>query len=198
VPLPANARRRYGGSVIRELGRAAALGLARGPLHGLVRRGTVSGLLPAYGFRSGPMKRQPFDVAVGDGHSFKYQPMPTTDVIGRSLYWQGLGGYEPFTLSLFAEEARRAHDVGDLGANTGLFTLLACAVNPDLVVHAFEAAPRVAAALKRNTSSSMHTGQRCTLRPSATRLARSPSLHQQKGRRTATSGRMTSSASGSM
>lgn len=52
---------------------------------------------------------------------------------------------------LFVELARRScGDVVDVGANTGLYSLLAAAANRSVRVHAVEALPSVAALLRAN------------------------------------------------
>ena len=80
---------------------------------------------------------------------FTYRSTPN-DAIGRSLYWRGLEGYEPETVGPFLEFARRARVVLDVGANAGLFALLAAAVNPMSQVFAFEPLPRLCDAVRAN------------------------------------------------
>lgn len=135
---------------LRQAGRSVAIGIARSPLHDLIRRGTLSGRLPARGLRSGPIRRQPFYVRIDAECGFWYQPMSATDHLAHPLYWEGLRGYEAATVALFVDKARRARTFVDAGAATGLFCLVACAVNPSLHIHAFEPVPATAAALRRN------------------------------------------------
>lgn len=58
------------------------------------------------------------------------------------LFWGGVeGGYEPRTLGLWLDLASEAQCILDVGANTGIFALLARAVNADALIFAFEPAP---------------------------------------------------------
>jgi FkbM family methyltransferase len=59
------------------------------------------------------------------------------------LYWGGLHAWEPDTVDVFYRLAQRAAAVADIGANTGMFALLACAANPAARVAAFEPVPAV-------------------------------------------------------
>jgi FkbM family methyltransferase len=90
-------------------------------------------------------------VARSDGLEIQYVSA-ADDGVGRALYWQGLGTYEPETLPLFRDLARESSVMLDVGANTGVFTLTALGSNPDIVVHAFEPSPAVFQALGRNAA----------------------------------------------
>jgi len=73
------------------------------------------------------------------------------DQVARGVGEGGLWGFEPPLPALFVELARRSHGaVVDVGANTGLYSLLAVAANPTVRVHAVEASPAVAAFLGEN------------------------------------------------
>jgi FkbM family methyltransferase len=100
-------------------------------------------------------------VARSDGLEIEYVSA-ADDGVGRALYWQGLGTYEPETLPLFRDLADESHVVLDVGANTGVFTLSALGSNPDVVVHAFEPSPAVFDALARNAAAN-GTGGRLAL-----------------------------------
>lgn len=122
---------------LRPLARGAASSTAfRAPL----RRLTRSGLVPEAIWKRLPVD-QMFPVALRDGSSFRYTATPG-DGIGRILYWRGLPRFEAETMSVFARLARGARRTLDIGANTGTFTLVACAVNPAVRVVAFEPVPR--------------------------------------------------------
>ncbi|HEV8516273.1 MAG TPA: FkbM family methyltransferase [Candidatus Limnocylindrales bacterium] len=103
-----------------------------------------------------------FPVAVPGGSSFLYRSS-AGDGVGRALYWRGLRGYEPETVAIFSSLARAARTVVDVGAHAGVFTLLACAVNPEIRVIAFEPVPGLVAALERNLALNGWT-QRCDIR----------------------------------
>jgi FkbM family methyltransferase len=73
--------------------------------------------------------------------------------IARELYWGGgrrLRARERFALDLFCRLARKAGTILDIGANTGIFSLAAAAVNPSAEIHAFEIVPEVYELLYRN------------------------------------------------
>lgn len=64
--------------------------------------------------------------------------------IENELFWSGVrGGWEPQSLRIWQELARSATTVLDIGANTGLFSLVAKAASPDATVIAFEPVKRV-------------------------------------------------------
>ncbi|MBB6172925.1 FkbM family methyltransferase [Nocardiopsis mwathae] len=78
---------------------------------------------------------------------------PARCVVAKELYWGG--GHRPqpaddFAVRLFAAVARRCGTMFDIGAYTGLFTLVGTAVNPRIRAHAFEIAPEVYHALFDN------------------------------------------------
>ncbi|CAM3786749.1 hypothetical protein GCM10009799_40140 [Nocardiopsis rhodophaea] len=78
---------------------------------------------------------------------------PARCVVAKELYWGE--GHRPqpaddFAVRLFAAVARRCDTMFDIGAYTGLFTLVGTAVNPAIRAHAFEIAPEVYHALVDN------------------------------------------------
>lgn len=78
---------------------------------------------------------------------------PDRCVIAKELYW-GRGRRprpeDDLAIRLFAAAARRSDVMIDVGAYTGIFTLVGMAVNPDLRAHAFEIVPDVHRALAEN------------------------------------------------
>ncbi|MBL8678073.1 MAG: FkbM family methyltransferase [Myxococcales bacterium] len=73
--------------------------------------------------------------------------------VARSIYWgrgRPVRKAEATALSIFAASSREAEFVFDVGANTGLFSLLASSANPAARVHSFEIVPVVFAQLVRN------------------------------------------------
>ncbi len=83
-----------------------------------------------------------FDVALKDAGSFRYRCI-VEDGVGRQLYWRGLEGWEPETIRVFLTLVRNARGFVDVGAYTGIFSLLACVANPSVRVVAFEPVPVV-------------------------------------------------------
>lgn len=78
---------------------------------------------------------------------------PDRCIVAKELYW-GAGRRprpeDDNAVALFAALARRADVMLDIGAYTGLFTLVGTKVNPYLRAHAFEIVPDVCRALHEN------------------------------------------------
>jgi len=72
------------------------------------------------------------------------------DSVASAAYWVGLDSYEGCTLKVFGHLAKLSNEIIDVGANTGLFSLLAAAVHPEARVHAFEPFPQAARRLETN------------------------------------------------
>ncbi|MFN0128183.1 MAG: FkbM family methyltransferase [Verrucomicrobiales bacterium] len=72
------------------------------------------------------------------------------DSVASGAFWVGLDAYEGCTLTVFAHFAKTSHQIVDVGANTGLFSLLAASLNKDAVIHAFEPFPGAADLLEAN------------------------------------------------
>lgn len=84
-----------------------------------------------------------------EGRRFQYLARPV-DVIGRSLFWKGLGAWEWTVFREFVPRARHARGFLDIGANTGVFSLVAATANPVVRVLAFEPSPEPLAILREN------------------------------------------------
>ena len=119
-----------------------------------------AGLLP-----EGLWRRLPVDyifpVPLPDGVSFVYCSIPS-DNIGRALYWKGLTSWEAETIPVFYQLAKNARTVLDIGANTGFYSLLACAANPAAEVYSFEPVPKVFSCLVNNIAANGYQS-RCQL-----------------------------------
>lgn len=80
---------------------------------------------------------------------------PDRCIVAKELYW-GKGkrprAEDQFALDLFASLARDARLVLDVGAYTGIFSLLAAEVSDAAQVHAFEVVPLVAEAARENAA----------------------------------------------
>lgn len=85
------------------------------------------------------------------GTALRYEVKPG-DYVGMPLYWRGEGGYEPETFAAIKSRLGRASTFFDVGANTGLFSLFAAALNREAAVWAFEPSPETGAQLRRNIS----------------------------------------------
>ena len=98
----------------------------------MLRRASHAGILPAEIWKRLPAQAI-FRVCLSREGSFQYAAA-TNDAIGRVLYWRGVTAFEAETTHIFRRLAENARVFLDIGANTGLYTLLACAANPDLRV----------------------------------------------------------------
>jgi FkbM family methyltransferase len=72
------------------------------------------------------------------------------DTITNGLYWCGMGSYESETLPYFLKIVSRSRKIFDIGANTGLYAILAAKEITTEMVYAFEPTPRIFGYLKRN------------------------------------------------
>lgn len=134
------------------------------PLRKSLRLLGKSGLLPRPIWARLPVAGA-FSVDLPSGSSFRYSST-VGDMSGRGLYWRGLLAFRNEGLATFYRLAGRAKHVLDIGANTGVFTLVACAATPDSVVTSFEPVPglyrRVADVVSMNG-----WRQRCEVRQQA-------------------------------
>jgi FkbM family methyltransferase len=76
----------------------------------------------------------------------------TATIIENQLFWKGLDGFEPESLKLWAKLSKNANTILDIGANSGIYTLIAKSENPTSKVFAFECVDRVFEVLKKNIS----------------------------------------------
>lgn len=81
-----------------------------------------------------------FRVEVSPGRSFQYHTIPQ-DNLGRQLLFAGLQSFEPETLRVLPGLVEGARRFLDVGAHTGLYTLLAAALEPNLKIAAVEPLP---------------------------------------------------------
>lgn len=72
------------------------------------------------------------------------------DAIASLLYFKGMQGFESSTMQLLLKLLTAASVVLDIGANTGIYALIAAAHNPKRQVHAFEPVPQIYTRLKKN------------------------------------------------
>ena len=83
-----------------------------------------------------------FAVSLPEGGRFLYSSVHG-DQIGRALHWRGLDWWESETIGVWLRLVAGASRVLDIGANTGVYTLLACAGNPTARVTSFEPVPHI-------------------------------------------------------
>ncbi len=93
--------------------------------------------------------RGPFTVEIDPSHHFRLQHWGY--LVENDLFWNGFGkGYEATSLQIWARLAPLAGVILDVGANTGVYTLVARCLNPSATVVALEPVARVFRRLQRN------------------------------------------------
>lgn len=88
-------------------------------------------------------------VRIPDGHKIKMFA-GENDEITTLLFLHGYQGYEPETLDIFRHLCASSSVIFDIGANVGLYSLLAAAANPEARIFAFEPVDRVHEILRKN------------------------------------------------
>lgn len=71
-------------------------------------------------------------------------------MIENELFWRGIKGWEKISLELWMRLCRRSHTIIDVGANTGVYALLARTVNPKATIIAVEPVLRVFKKMEEN------------------------------------------------
>lgn len=61
-----------------------------------------------------------------------------SDTIANEIYWKGISAYEPQTENIILKLLPNADIFFDIGANTGLYSLIAASQSPNIQVHSFE------------------------------------------------------------
>ncbi len=74
----------------------------------------------------------------------------TGTMIENQLFWEGINGFEPNSLKIWIKLCRISKVILDLGANTGIYSLIAKSENPASIVYAFEPVERVYKVLEKN------------------------------------------------
>lgn len=126
--------------------------------HPMVHRGATTGLRPLARFLTqDTLLRVPVVGLVevrlpGDTAPPVFMRNDGDDRIASMLYWRGLEGWEPATIRTFLRLISPGSTVLDVGANSGLFSLLAGRLHPTVRVHALEPVGRVFSRLKANVA----------------------------------------------
>lgn len=90
-----------------------------------------------------------FSVRVDKNHSFQMRHYGFE--LENEIFWRGLeNGWEHVSISLWAKLVKDANVILDVGANTGIYSLIAKSVNPKSRVYAFEPVKRVFEKLEFN------------------------------------------------
>jgi FkbM family methyltransferase len=114
----------------------------------LLRPLTMRGILPPAIWKRFPVDLA-FDIALSGQAHFQYAADPS-DAIGRALFWKGLSYWEAETIRVFIDLIASSTGFMDIGANTGVYSLLARALNPEINVIACEPVSYVFVRLCRN------------------------------------------------
>lgn len=94
-----------------------------------------------------------FAVEVNGYGSFKMHHYGHGFIIENDLFWGGLNkGHEKLSLSFWTKLCREANVIFDIGANTGIYSLIAKTVNPRAQVFAFEPLQRIYEKLAANVA----------------------------------------------
>lgn len=65
------------------------------------------------------------------------------DLIAMTYFWHGPSSFEQRSISLWRDHCKTAKTIFDVGAHSGLYSLLAAAVNPESKIRAFEPSRRI-------------------------------------------------------
>ena len=102
-----------------------------------------------------------FSVTTASGATFRYRA-GTGDQLARPLRWRGLADWEAQNLVAWQALLHEATNVFDVGANTGVYSLVALAEQPGCRVQAFEPVERIADRAQTNIDLNGWT-DRCTV-----------------------------------
>lgn len=90
-----------------------------------------------------------FSIPVKNNASFKMQHYGYQ--LENEIFWRGINGnWEKHSLEIWQKLSKNANMVFDIGANTGIYSLLTKTINPKANVHAFEPMPKIFEKLNKN------------------------------------------------
>jgi len=96
-----------------------------------------------------------FSVKIGDK---KLKLMNYETTVENEIFWKGIDkGWEPVSLQLWKQLAMQSKVALDVGANTGIYSLIASISNPELKVIGFEPLQRIAEKFLLNLKHNMLT-----------------------------------------
>lgn len=94
--------------------------------------------------------KQPFKVKIDENTSFKIH---NGTRIENEIFWEGLTGqWEKESMKLWIELSKKSKTTFDIGANNGIYALVAKTMNPKSHVSAFEPHPYFFTALEKNVT----------------------------------------------
>ena len=65
------------------------------------------------------------------------------DFLENQLFWDGIYGFEHNSTRLWQELSKNSNTIFDIGANTGIYTLIAKTTNSNANIYAFEPVKRI-------------------------------------------------------
>jgi FkbM family methyltransferase len=120
-----------------------------GAIRKALRAAAQTGKLPMGVWQWLPVSQQ-FQLRLPAGQEFSYSAVPG-DGIGKALYWQGVS-FLGSEFKAFYRMISGSRLFVDVGANTGIFSLIACATNSGIRVIAFEPVPEIYERLVTNVT----------------------------------------------
>ena len=75
-----------------------------------------------------------------------------SDSIATRIYWGGGNAFDPESIDLFLRLAHDSRVIFDIGANTGIYSLLSARNNPSAIVYAFEPVPSIRGEFERSVA----------------------------------------------
>lgn len=92
-------------------------------------------------------------IAAGQGDTQTFKMVHYGHQLENDIFWKGLfNGWEKHSMRIWATLAAQADVIFDIGANTGVYSLVAKAKNNRAAVHAFEPFGAICTKLSRNAS----------------------------------------------
>ena len=84
-----------------------------------------------------------FKVTIDAQHAFLMQHYGSGFAMESDHFWKGAEACEPYSIQIWKQYALECDLIFDIGANTGTYSLIAAALNPSAVIHAFEPVKRI-------------------------------------------------------
>lgn len=100
---------------------------------------------------------EPFTI-YGNGWKCQWFPAEFDDNT-HTIFWSGLYDYERETIPIMLDQLRQAHCFIDVGANCGIYTVLAATINSHVQIVAIEPVPKICAALTHNVRQNRFDGR---------------------------------------
>ena len=131
------------------------------PLRGPVTWACQHGFLPSDVRKFLPWRWaiEPFTIY---GQCWKCRWFPTEfDDVAKRIFWSGFREWEKETVPVMFDQIRKSRCFVDIGANSGIYSVVAAFINPQVQVIGIEPIERLYAVLVRNVSAN-HVGSQVT------------------------------------